>query len=101
MKIMLACCAGMSTSILVNAMEEAAKAQGKEYKIWADNTTAVADQLGNFDVLLLGPQVRHMLRKMTKLVDGQAPVAVIDAVAYGRADGAAVIKQAEDLVAAN
>ena len=101
MKIMLACCAGMSTSILVNAMKEAAQAQGKDYEIWADNTTAVADQLGNFDVLLLGPQVRHMLRKMTKTVDGKAPVAVIDAVAYGRADGAAVLKQAEDLVAAN
>lgn len=98
MKIMLACCAGMSTSILVNAMEKTAADQGKDYTIWADNTTAVAEQLGSFDVLLLGPQVRHMLRKMTKLVDGKAPVAVIDAVAYGRADGAAVIKQAEDLV---
>ena len=98
MNIMRACCAGMSTSILVNAMEKAAADQGKDYKIWADNTTAVADQLGNFDVLLLGPQVRHMQRKMTKLVDGKAPVAVIDAVAYGRADGAAVLKQAEDLV---
>ena len=96
MNIMLACCAGMSTSILVNAMEKAAADQGKDYKIWADNTTAVADQLGNFDVLLLGPQVRHMQRKMPKLVDGKAPVAVIDAVAYGRADG--VLKQAEDLV---
>ena len=41
MNIMLACCAGMSTSILVNAMEKAAADQGKDYKIWADNTTAV------------------------------------------------------------
>ena len=98
MRIMLACNAGMSTSLVVAKMQDAAKAHGKDYKIWADNTTAVADQLGNFDVLLLGPQVRHMQRKMTKLVDGKAPVAVIDAVAYGRADGAAVLKQAEDLV---
>ena len=34
MRIMLACCAGMSTSLVVSKMQEAAKAQGKEdYKI--------------------------------------------------------------------
>ena len=93
MNIMLACCAGMSTSLVVSRMEEAAKAQGKEdYKIWAV-------ELGNFDVLLLGPQVRHLQRKLTKVVDGKAPVAVIDPVAYGSCDGAKVLKQAEDLVA--
>ena len=88
MNIMLACCAGMSTSLVVSKMEEAAKAQGK-----------VAEELGNFDVLLLGPQVRHLQRKLTKVVDGKAPVAVIDPVAYGSCDGAKVLKQAEDLVA--
>ena len=41
MNIMLACCAGMSTSILVNAMEKAAADQGKDYKIWADNTLSL------------------------------------------------------------
>lgn len=99
MNIMLACCAGMSTSLVVSKMEEAAKAQGKDYKIWAVEQGQVAEELGNFDVLLLGPQVRHLQRKITKIVDGKAPVAVIDAVAYGRCDGAAVLKQAEDLVA--
>ncbi len=98
MNIMLACCAGMSTSLVVGKMEEAAKEQGKDYKIWAVEQGQVASEIGNFDVLLLGPQVRHMLRKLTKTVDGAAPVAVIDPVAYGRCDGAAVLKQAEDLV---
>ena len=50
-------------------------------------------------MLLLGPQVRHLQRKLTKVVDGKAPVAVIDPVAYGSCDGAKVLKQAEDLVA--
>lgn len=99
MNIMLACCAGMSTSLVVSKMEEAAKAQGKDYKIWAVEQGQVAEELGNFDVLLLGPQVRHLQRKLTKVVDGKAPVAVIDPVAYGSCDGAKVLKQAEDLVA--
>jgi len=97
MRIMLACCAGMSTSIVVAKMEEAAKSQGKDYKIWAVDQTQVEAELGNFDVLLLGPQVRHIQRKMSKIV-GDIPMAVIDSVAYGRCDGEAVLKQAEALV---
>lgn len=99
MNIMLACCAGMSTSLVVSNMEEAARSEGKDYKIWAVEQGQVAEELGNFDVLLLGPQVRHLQRKITKLVDGRAPVAIIDPVAYGSCDGAKVLKQAEDLVA--
>lgn len=100
MNILLACCAGMSTSLVVSKMEEAARTQGKnDYKIWAVEQGEIESELGNFDVLLLGPQVRHIMRKVSKIVDGKAPVAVIDPVAYGRCDGAAVLKQAEDLAA--
>lgn len=35
MRIMLACCAGMSTSLVVAKMKEAAKKRGKDYTIWA------------------------------------------------------------------
>lgn len=98
MNIMLACSAGMSTSLVVAAMQEAAKQQGKDYHIWAIEQGQIEDELGNFDVLLLGPQVRHILRRVTKLVGDRAPVAVIEPMSYGRCDGAAVLKQAEDLV---
>jgi PTS system cellobiose-specific IIB component len=98
MRIMLACCAGMSTSLVVSKMEEAAKTQGKDHKIWAVDQTQIEEELGNFDVLLLGPQVRHILRKVTKIVGEKAPIAVIEASAYGRCDGEAVLKQAEELM---
>ncbi len=98
MRIMLACCAGMSTSVVVQKMKDAAKEQGKDYEIWAVDQGKIEENLGKFDVLLLGPQVRHILRKVKAQVGDQAPVAVIDAVAYGRCNGAAVLKQAEDLV---
>lgn len=100
MRIMLACAAGLSTSMLVSSMQEAAKAQGKDdYKIWAVEQGAIQGELGNFDVLLLGPQVRHLQRKISKIVGDAAPMDIIDAAAYGRIDGAAALKQAEDLVA--
>ena len=98
MNIMLACAAGMSTSLVVSKMREAAKEQGKDYKIWAVEQGQVASEIGNFDVLLLGPQIRHMERKLVQTVNGAAPVAVINPMAYGRCDGAAVLKQAEELV---
>lgn len=99
MNIMLACNAGMSTSLVVSKMEEAAKAQGKDYKIWAVEQDQIQDELGNFDVLLLGPQIRYLERKIKSIVGDAAPMAVIDSVAYGTCNGAAVLAQAEALVA--
>lgn len=98
MNIMLACCAGMSTSLVVAAMQESAKKQGKDYHIWAVEQGQIEDEVGNFDVLLLGPQVRHILRRVTAIVGDKAPVAVIEPTAYRRCDGAAVLRQAESLV---
>lgn len=98
MRIMLACNAGMSTSMVVAKMLDAAKVQGKDYEIWAVEQGEIEGELGKFDVLLLGPQVRHILRRVEKLVGNYAKVAMIDSLAYGRCDGAAVLKQAEGLL---
>ncbi len=98
MRIMLACCAGLSTSLVVEKMKEAAKVQGKEYKIWAVDQGMVEDEKGNFDVLLLGPQVQHTLKKMKKLVGDGTPVAVMKSVDYGRCNGESILKFAEELV---
>ena len=35
MKILLACCSGMSTSLVVNKMKDAAKKDGRDDEIWA------------------------------------------------------------------
>jgi len=98
MKIMLACALGMSTSILVEKMKEEAKKQGKDYKIWAVDQSLIEEELGNFDVLLLGPQIQHTLRKVKKIVGDQARVAVINPVDYGRGDAASILKFAEKLM---
>lgn len=98
MRIMLACQAGMSTSILVAKMEDEAKKQGKDYKIWATDQSLIEKEIGNFDVLLLGPQIQHTLRKVKKIVNGNAPVAVIRPMDYGRGNGAAVLEFAEELL---
>lgn len=55
--ILLVCNAGMSTSMLVQKMQAAAKEQGIEVAIQAKSVTDAANEIDKVDVLLLGPQV--------------------------------------------
>lgn len=95
-KIMLICSAGMSTSLLVTKMEKAAAEQGIEVEIWAVGTAGFKNELEKPDVILLGPQVRFMKDEVSSLAK-EKPVAVIDMKAYGKVDGAGVLKQALEL----
>ncbi|CAM3247398.1 PTS system cellobiose-specific IIB component [Sporolactobacillus spathodeae] len=98
MKIVLCCAAGMSTSLLVSKMEAAAKAQGKDYSITAVPAEQVPLEIDNTNVLLLGPQVKYLLKKFQQLgKEKNVPVDVIGAVEYGMMDGAKVLKKAEKL----
>ena len=97
-KIMLACSAGMSTSLLVSKMEASAKEAGLEAKIWAISEVNLADEITTCDVLLLGPQVRYVLTKAKKLAEPHGiPVEVINMMHYGRCDGKAVLERALEL----
>ncbi len=46
-KIMLACSAGMSTSLLVTKMESAAKENGIESQIWAIPESTIQNEIEN------------------------------------------------------
>ncbi|MGL4737848.1 MAG: PTS sugar transporter subunit IIB [Cellulosilyticaceae bacterium] len=97
-KIMLACSAGMSTSLLVTKMQEAAKVQGVESEIWAISEVKLADEISKCDVLLLGPQVRYVLPKAQEIAaPHNVPVEVINMMDYGRCNGEAVLKRAMEL----
>ena len=92
-KILLICSAGMSTSLLVTKMQKAATERGLDFDIAATGSGTYKDLAKNADVLLLGPQVRFMLREVTSAVPGK-PIEVIDMRAYGKIDGGAVLDQA-------
>ena len=99
--IMLACSAGMSTSLLVNKMKEAAEAQGIEANIAAYSSAEAEQRLASedVDVLLLGPQVRFMQKQFEDIVAGKnIPVAVIDMADYGMMNGEKVLKTALNLI---
>lgn len=95
--ILLCCSAGMSTSLLVTKMQNAAAERGIEANIWAVAEAEAQTNAEKADVILLGPQVRFLLDKITAFAGGK-PVAVIDMLAYGTMDGAKVLDQALALV---
>ena len=92
--IMLACAAGMSTSLLVTKMQAAADEKGLDAEIFAAPAPEVDDILSEkkVDVLLLGPQVRYLLDQKN------IPVGVIPMVDYGMMNGSKVLALAEELI---
>lgn len=96
-KILLVCSAGMSTSIVVKKMEAAAQAKGIETKIWAVGDALAKDNVGEADIVMLGPQVKFLLGKMQTLA-GDTPVAVIDMRDYGMMNGEAILNKALEII---
>lgn len=95
--IVLFCAAGMSTSLLVTKMQQAANASGFEATI-AAHPIAEAEAFGKeADIVLLGPQVRFELARIQALLPDK-PVEAIDMRAYGMMDGAAVIEQVKKVL---
>jgi PTS system cellobiose-specific IIB component len=95
-KIVLLCSAGMSTSLLVNKMREAAKKQGYECSIDAYPIRSATEHGKDADIVLLGPQVRFQLRKLNQ--DLSCPVEAIDPMTYGRMDGEALLKKVREVL---
>jgi cellobiose PTS system EIIB component len=94
-KILLACSAGMSTSLLVTKMEEHAKTIGEEAKIWAVGQDKAKQDMADADVVLIGPQMSFLKGELQKAADQYGiKVDVIDMMAYGLADGKKAYEQA-------
>ena len=81
-KILLVCSAGMSTSLLVNKMNNAAKEFGEEVSIEALPVSECSSKIDEVDIVLLGPQVRFQKPVVEKLANGRIPVEVIDMRLY-------------------
>lgn len=60
-KIILLCSNGMSTSMMVAKMKEAAKKIGYDCTIAAYALSAASEVTADADCILIGPQVKHKL----------------------------------------
>ena len=79
---LLVCAAGMSTSLLVNRMKEAAETKEIEFQIEAHPVGQIEKYGEAADVILLGPQVRYELKNVKKMFLDK-PVEIINMQDYG------------------
>ena len=99
--IMLACAAGMSTSLLVSKMQKAATEKCLHAEIFAVAAAEAQDYVEkqHVDVVLLGPQVRFMEADFKKKMEPKGiPVGVIPMADYGMMNGAKVLEFADTLM---
>ncbi len=95
LRIKLFCASGMSTSVLVAKMREAAKKRETECDINAYSESKLDEHLQSMDVALLGPQIAYMLPKVKEKCDSAGvPVEVIPMVDYGMMNGDKVLELA-------
>ncbi|MGB6127490.1 MAG: PTS sugar transporter subunit IIB [Psychrilyobacter sp.] len=98
-KILLLCSAGMSTSIVVKKMREAAEKKEIECEIEAMGLEQFHSNLDKYDVFLLGPQVRFKKDELNKLAqEVNKTVEVINSMDYGMMKGEKILDFALELI---
>ena len=101
-KIRLFCAAGMSTSILSEKMNEAAKIKGIEADIKAFPKSRLSRHLQGVDIVLLGPQIRHSFTSISKVCKTEGvPVEVISNTDFRRMDGVKTLEFALRIIKNN
>lgn len=96
-KIILLCANGMSTSLLVKKMQDAAACEAYDCSIAAYALTSARQTASDADIILLGPQVRFNKAKVEAECPG-IPVECIDMQAYGTMNGEKVLAQVKKVL---
>ena len=88
MRVGFICSFGMSTYIVANMTVDAAKKRGLDIVMEAFPASEVASRINDFDLLLLGPQVRYKAAEIQVIAQKNAKkFAVIPSDVYGSMDG--------------
>ena len=92
MRILLACGAGLSTSILMKKMEKYCADKGEDLKIEAIPVGNVEGYQDEYDCVLIGPQVSYRLDELKQTL--KIPVAGIPSLDYAVGNAENVMKLA-------
>lgn len=99
-RILLCCAAGMSTSMVVNRMKQAALVQRIDVEIKAVGIEEFTDAMPGYDCCLLGPQIKYRLEDFkAQAAPKQIPVTVINPMDYGMMRGDKILADALALIA--
>lgn len=78
MKILLACSMGLSTSLLIEKLKEEGVKRGLDLEVDAVTYQVVNQFVDTTDILLLGPQIRYLVKKFRD--DYGEKISVIEAM---------------------
>ena len=99
-KIFLCCAAGMTTSMDVNKMKQAAAQKGLETEIIAVAMEEFDNTLSKYDCCLLGPQIKYKFDEFKKKAEAVGkPIAVINSMDYGMMRGDKILADALAMMA--
>ena len=94
-KILLLCAAGMSTSMVVKKMRASATDKNIDVHIEAHGVETIQEHLTEYDLFLLGPQIRFKKDELQKLADPlNKRVDVINMMDYGMMKGEKILDDA-------
>nr|MBQ4458689.1 PTS sugar transporter subunit IIB [Clostridia bacterium] len=97
--IILCCEHGASTSLVAEKIQEAANAKGVEAVVEAYSVGKLHEVIEKADVILLGPQIRFMSRRLMKeYADSGVPFVNIDASDFGRLNGEGIFTVAMEAI---
>ena len=98
LRIIIVCSWGMSTSLLVDSMQNAAVQMHITLIVEALSAGEFAARVEECDVVLIAPQIRHLRKSIEKLAHSVGkPVALIEPFHYATMNGKAVLEQAIQL----
>jgi len=93
-RVLIVCSWGMSTSLLVDSMLEAAAERNCDLRIEALSAGEYVARVDECDVVLIAPQIRHLRKSIEKLAAAAGkPVAMIEPFHYATMNGRAVLEQ--------
>nr|WP_073156820.1 PTS sugar transporter subunit IIB [Seinonella peptonophila] len=97
--ILLVCNLGASTGVMVTKMKEIVKQSEKlkpiDIEIKAYPAGELEEHIQNFDVILVGPQIKHQFAQLSEIAKRyNKPIEVIDTQDYGMVNGGNILKSA-------
>ena len=100
MKILLCCGAGASTSLVAEAMRDTlSPEEQKSYVIEAKSFDLFYEVYSQYDVVLLGPQIRYKKSEAEKAAkELNIPVDAINPMHYAMQNGLEILNHAREMV---
>jgi len=99
-KILLVCSGGMSSTIVLKAIEKEASKEGMKVEVKAVGTGEYGEEVKNgWNIVLVAPQVRHRLPVFAEIANElNIPIEVISPQGYSPLGGKKLIEQIKSML---